>query len=46
MEYTEEFGEVVEDSGDGGWVDTHHHSGMSKIEDEIKEMTLVKDVSC
>jgi len=42
MEYTDEFEEVVEDIGDGGWVDTHHNSDLSKAEEEIKEMTLNK----
>lgn len=40
IEYTDDLEQVVEDVGDGGWVETHHNSDVNKAAEEVKEMTL------
>ncbi|XP_078491120.1 ubiquitin-like-conjugating enzyme ATG3 [Ciona intestinalis] len=43
MEYNEEHEAIIDDIGDGGWVDTHHNLEVDKAQEEIKEMTLNKE---
>uniref|UniRef100_H2ZGC0 Ubiquitin-like-conjugating enzyme ATG3 n=1 Tax=Ciona savignyi TaxID=51511 RepID=H2ZGC0_CIOSA len=43
MEYNDEHEAIIDDIGDGGWVDTHHNLDVDKAQEEIKEMTLNKE---
>lgn len=42
MEYVGEETVVEDDTGDGGWVETHHYDndGTTELEDKVCEMTL------
>lgn len=44
MEYNNEHEVIVEGNDDEGWVDTHHNVDFNKLQDEVKEMTVSKEV--
>ena len=45
MEYNDEHEAIVEDNTDGeGWVDTHHNVDFNKLQDDVKEMKINKEV--
>ena len=44
MEYNDEHEAIIEDNDDEGWVDTHHNVDFNKLQDEVKEMTINKEV--
>ena len=43
MEYSSEQEKVIDDGEDEGWVDTHHFSEKSSVEEKVSEMKLDED---
>ena len=45
MEYKSEQEKIIEEDPDGGWVDTHHYTEGTALEEKVADMTLEDKVS-
>ena len=44
MEYNDEHEAIVEGTDEEGWVDTYHNVDFNKLQEDVKEMTINKEV--